>query len=173
MKISYKNTMQDIIELNFYILNYSSFVKKILIMWICNLVFLIVVSAYALNLIYGRVSSNYKLSVLLIFTLSIILIPKIMKWNMSRKVINRVNEYKSKNIFRNTTLTLDDEGITKEDDLKNTRLSWKIIQKVIVKENQIFIFTNALHAIIVPLKAFDSIAEKNSFLEFVYKNVNK
>ena len=173
MKIFYKNTMQDLIDLNLYILKNSSVIKKMLITYICYCFILVVIGAMLLYVALGRITPLYIVSTLLIFILSIVFMPKYIKWRRTKQVIKMVNEDKSGNMLSNTTLILDDKGITRDSSISSSKLDWKVVQKVSVTEKHIFIFINSISALIIPLEVFHSISEKESFLQIIHKNIKQ
>lgn len=170
MKISYKNSIQDIIDLNLYVNCKSPSAKKSLKISRFCVPIPFIVGGICLYLIFGRVLLRYIVIAASISILIIIFLPKINKWSICRQV-SKDNE--DKNMVSNTTLILDDGGITNTGGLTTTRMLWEVVQKVVITEKHILIIIDYPSIITVPLEAFNSITEKNSFLEFVYKNVNK
>ena len=154
MKISYKNNIQDIIDLNIYNVTNSSIAKRQLrislfllpAMFICYIIYLYI--------IHREISTTLLVIVIAIAILWIVFYPKSFRWRISRVVKKRVTKGKSKNLFSNTILTLDDEGITKKSDLINSKVLWLSIEKAVVTESHIFLFLNLTNAIIIPLKVF-------------------
>jgi len=170
MKISYKNNMQDIIDINIYNANNSSITKRQLRISLFLMPFAFICYLIYFYIIYREVSPTLLVGAIIISILWVVFYPKNFRWRVSRVVTKRVNEGNNKNVFSNTFLTIDDEGITKESDLINSKVLWLSIEKVVVTVNHIFIFVNFANAFIIPLKVFKSSTEKDSFLQFIYKN---
>ena len=173
MKISYKNNIQDIIDLNIYNVNNSSISKRQLRISLFLMPALFIFYISYLYIIHRGVSTTLLVVTIGLSILWIIFYPKSFRWRVSRLVTKRVKEGNGKNVFSNTVLTLDDEGITKRSDMVNSKVLWLSIEKVVVTESHVFLFLNLTNAIIIPLKVFKSLVEKERFLQFIYKNTNK
>lgn len=173
MKISYKNNLQDIIDLNIYNANNSSVTKKSFRIALFVIPLLFMGYSVFFSLKEGRISPFFTVLALVLSALWIIFYPGIFRWRVAQVVTKRVKEGQSNNLFCDTNLTLDEEGITKESEFINSKVSWSSIEKVAVTNKHIFIFINYANAFAIPLSAFSSKEEKDSFTKLVHEYTGK
>nr|WP_246583167.1 YcxB family protein [Clostridium simiarum] len=86
-----------------------------------------------------------------------------------RKLLIR-SEYKELEGFTTVdlTLTLNEEGISKESKTTQYKVPWSSVENVKVRENYICIYISCFNkpgCFIIPIKAFNDPSEKDTFLQ--------
>ncbi|WP_032123248.1 YcxB family protein [Clostridium amazonitimonense] len=101
-----------------------------------------------------------------------------MRKHLIKNVRNKLNGFPTTDL----TLTLDDEGVSKESRTTQYKVSWSNVENVKVRENYICIYISYLNRVgsfVVPLRTFNDPSEKDAFLQIFkhYKvdviNINK
>lgn len=168
MKITYKNTFEDILNLHMDTLNNDPLAKK-------RILYMQIFLPVLIMAIYFLAFYKYKYSSILFIFDSlvslgwIIYYPEIFQWKVKKIFTKRINDPKNHNLFTYQSLTLTEEGITKERKGELSKFSWDTIKNIDVKSTYIYI--NATNAIVIPLSAFKDEAEKKEFLDILYKHI--
>jgi len=78
-----------------------------------------------------------------------------------------LDESKDASLSARTVLTLQPEGIYIEQDKANATLKWNGVEKVESSASHTFLYTGAANAIVIPNTAFESVAEREKFMDMV------
>lgn len=73
--------------------------------------------------------------------------------------------------YKDTRVTLSDEGIKKEIEGIETKVKWDVVEKVYVVEKNIYIrLVNAIY-INIPIRALKNDSGKDKFLQIINENI--
>ena len=169
MKIYYENTLEDLVDCNVYTTENSSAFKifsRLYTLVVCSLLILMII--FFRNIRKPLSTEILVLYLLLISIIWFLVNPEMFKKRM-RKVLIK-SERNELNGFTTTefTLTLNDEGVSRESSTTQHKVSWSSVENVKVRENYICIYIryfNKLGCFIVPIKAFNDPSEKDAFLQ--------
>ncbi|MBU5593394.1 hypothetical protein KQI89_16735 [Clostridium sp. MSJ-4] len=183
MKISYKNTRQDFIDLsinNYYKsqktsnnsekhpnYKYMSILVKFLM-----LVFIVL----GLSISYDKSNKFlicFSLLILIIYLayiVSTIINPNIFENKIVKILAKRSHKNINEDFLSTITLTLSEEGISAESDAVLFKSIWTNIEKAMITENHVSIYIkyNGVSPLFtIPLRTFNEPSEKESFLEII------
>ncbi|WP_032123249.1 YcxB family protein [Clostridium amazonitimonense] len=183
MKISYKNTKQDLIDYSIHSYYNSekssgnsekSFKNKCLSILVKFLILSLILQGLSISydksnkfLIYF---SLLMLVIYIIYILSIIINPNIFKDIMLKIIGKKTTKNIKEESLSDTTLIVSEEGISVENDAILYKTMWANIEKAMVTENHVFIYikyNGDSPLFIIPLRAFNEPSEKESFLEII------
>jgi hypothetical protein len=83
-----------------------------------------------------------------------------------RKIVDgMVGEGQNRGLFGRHRVTISPEGVTDSGELGQTSAAWRAVERVAAADEHVFIYTNALAAVIIPRRAFVGPSE---FGEFVF-----
>lgn len=69
-------------------------------------------------------------------------------------------------------MTLDDEGITDESPNELTKINWEGISKISKDAHNIYIYTSAMNAFVIPLKYFNDTDRENEIVNYLKSKVD-
>lgn len=72
-----------------------------------------------------------------------------------------------------TILRFDDEYIHETSPNTESKIKYSLVEKIVVTEKAIYIYSNYIQAYILPLNAFSEEKEKQNFLDFINSKVDK
>ena len=163
LTVHYELTKSDFVETVLYIQGKSDSIRKqrrrgFLIMFVLG-------TYIALMLL---VSYGVEFTGEILIWLSCFLVVFLFLFRRShRKQMNRLIEPEGfESTLAPTTLTLDAEGVTVENDFHFTRLKWLAITQVRENPDYLFFYTNPLTAHAVPKRAFPTPADADAFYAF-------
>lgn len=169
MKIYYENTLEDLADCNVYNIENSSAFKAF--NKIYTLAFLIIFSIMII-LVY-RIKDLLPTNILIIGLVLIGLLcfltnPKRYKKRMRKLLIESERNELNGFITVDLTLTLNEEGVSRESKTTQYKVPWSNVENVKVIENYIYIYiryTDSLGCFAVPIKTFKDSSEKDTFLQ--------
>ena len=84
----------------------------------------------------------------------------------TRKTVERMlDEGENKGLFGEHRITLTPEGVNDSSDFHKKLTSWDAVERVAVTDQHLFVYTNAIEAVIVPRRSFPNEASFTSFVE--------
>lgn len=86
-----------------------------------------------------------------------------VRTNMMKQANKVAENPENSSIFSPVTLTVNESGIVVKDELKEAKYQWGSIIKKLESQNYYFLFINAIQAIIIPKRVFNSAEEKSEF----------
>jgi hypothetical protein len=105
------------------------------------------------------------LTILLLFLLGgTLLIQMLIPWFADRKVRRLFKRSEGKAEFQWRRLTLSSEGLHSVSEHADGIMKWPAIEKIVVTDEHLFLYTSPTAAIIVPKRAFE---EEWQFTDFV------
>lgn len=170
LKISYKNSIEDMVAFGVFNIKNSPSSQKAFKIALFFIPFLIL----SLLVFYYFILSDYPI-ILVLCMLSFALLwfifyPRIYYWKIKKAIIGIYRE--SNDILVDLTLTLNENGIIKETAKDIYKISWSNITKVELISNYILVYINSLNVFIIPLRIFKTSIERDSFLKYIYQNTN-
>lgn len=88
-----------------------------------------------------------------------------------------LDEGKNADMLGNQSLTLTEDGIVNVSNFSESKTNWGTVENVVETKEHIFIYISAVMAYIIPIRAFQSINQKNEFISslnyFIDKNKAK
>ncbi|HET6847196.1 MAG TPA: YcxB family protein, partial [Anaerolineales bacterium] len=72
-------------------------------------------------------------------------------------------------LFGPQTLSISADGILARNRSSESKIKWAAVQQVAESKRQLFLFTSAIGAVVIPKNCFKSDAEKQAFLQLVDK----
>lgn len=75
-------------------------------------------------------------------------------------------------VFSDNYVTVSDNGLEIKKNTADSKYTWEAIVRKSETPGYYFLFLNAIHAIIVPKRAFSSATEKNEFEQLLTKNLS-
>ncbi|MGL5353576.1 MAG: YcxB family protein [Clostridium sp.] len=93
---------------------------------------------------------------------------------LDKSLLRMIKDQYSKNIeyIKDTTITLNEDNLTKDVEGCHLRFDWTVVDKVFVTENHIFIKLTTATFIMVPLRFFNSKEEQDIFLKFIDAHIS-
>lgn len=170
MKIKYKNTVDDLIELNFF-LNTKLKDRKLKNYFLKYgyILIIIFVSIWYFN--YNYEDKYLFLIIAIILSLIwLILQPIIVKIELRNRFKNKYisNEY----LYNERILKLKTDKVILLKNENKTELSFKDISNITIYKNRIFIFKENFNIFaIIPIKSFSNDNEKDIFINTIKKNL--
>lgn len=96
----------------------------------------------------------------------IFVIPYI-KWRTANLSQRLLREGRNAGFYGQCTLSLEDDGIRETKESGDTIRKWSAVEKVVVTADYLFVYTSGIEAFVVPLHAFSSSDEVNSFHQYI------
>ncbi|NMA96108.1 MAG: YcxB family protein [Clostridiales bacterium] len=171
MEIKYQLTKDDYIDFNLYHMEHSaSFKRSIFIQrYIVSLIFLIMPFALKSS---TDIPFWYWLTICsIVYLVWVIFYNRYMRWNTARRLSKMVDEGKNKDMLGERSLKVFEEGIMQTNELNESKVAWKSIERIAESKSHIFIYTSAVSSYIVPLRAFDDKEQKEEFLRILKTHV--
>ncbi|MBU5593427.1 YcxB family protein [Clostridium sp. MSJ-4] len=173
MKISYKNTKEDLMDFIVDLVYNSE--KYFSDKWKFTLQKIILLCLIIEGLIFTYTKHNkflfyFIVLILILYIIFIITKPNTFKDRMVKELAKKTNKNIKEDSFTNTTLILSEEGISVEDSSLSYKTPWSNIEKAVITENHIFIYikySSNFNLFIIPLRTFNEPSEKESFLEII------
>lgn len=173
MEITYQLTKEDCIAFNVHHMGYSPTLKRALFIqrYIASLVFLILPFILKGS---SDIPFPYWLSVFVIVYIAwVVFYNRYMEWNITRKISKMVDEGKNSNMLGERTLKLVEDGMIQSSSLSESKTTWDAIVDVIETGEHIFIYTSSLAGYVIPVEVFDTVAEKDEFLNIVRAHIEE
>ncbi len=164
MTIQYDLTKEDYIAFNMHHIKSSKTVKKTLFIQQYVLAIIYLIIPFILADITGESLMFWLIPFIIIFILWIAFYPRYFKGYMKKNIIKMLSEGKNENIFGPVSLILEETGVREVTRAGESKANWSSIERVEENQDYIFMYTSAVAAAIVPLRAFTNIEEKNEFL---------
>ncbi len=170
MEIKYINTENDFACMYIYIVKNSKAFKIIM-----NLLFFIAIVMFSMDY-FSRTLNTFNVKNLLflvlfisISILEVSVIKYLLLFLLKRFYLKRLRE-SSKNEFNvETTLTLTETEIIKQNIYSNIKMKFILIKRIIVDKKYLFILTGSMEGFVIPLSIFKNNEEKNTFLYYLNK----
>ncbi|QDU10180.1 YcxB family protein [Gimesia aquarii] len=99
--------------------------------------------------------------------LFVILVSQSFKWGTRKLIKDMVIEGQNSQFYSNCSISFDDTGISESSSSGNTIRNWSAVQRIVVSNDHIFVYTSSLEAFIVPKRAFDTDDRFNAFLQSI------
>lgn len=96
--------------------------------------------------------------------LYLIYFPWAYRRNIRNVMARMVTEGQNRGLFCHHEVTISPDGITESNEFVQTTSAWRAVERVAHNSGYIFIYTNAVAAIIIPRRAFAASTEFDEFL---------
>lgn len=163
-KISYELTARDYMDFNFYHLNNSKSMKKL----VFTQRFIIPLFYFAFPFILSRSTNisfmNWMLMSVGLYILWVWTSPRKMQGSITKKINKALKEGKLEKLLGEHTITLNDEGIVDSGKGGEAKAPWNSIYDVTEGKDHVYIFINDTKAYIIPNRAFVKEQLKHDFL---------
>lgn len=165
MKIEYNVTLDDLLDFNMYHCTNSQTVKQSLFnqRYLTPVFFLAI--PFLLNYFEGESLAFVLPPFIAMSVLWIVFYPRYFMRHIKKNVTKALSEGENKGIVGYHTLTITSEEIVETSKVRETKSRWSSVQKVISTGNNILIYTSAMGAIIIPLRAFESKEQTEEFIQ--------
>jgi hypothetical protein len=90
--------------------------------------------------------------------------PWVYRRKLRKIVAGMVSEGRNRGLFSRHSVTISPEGVADVSEYGQTSTAWRAVERVAATDENVYIYTNALAAVIVPRRAF---AGPSQFEEFV------
>lgn len=171
MEIKYVNTENDFAYMYIYIIKNSKHFKIIM-----NFIFFISIVMFSIDYFsINLIAFDLKNLLFLIFFISMgileaFTIKYLLLFLLKKFYLRRLKE-SSKNEFNvETTLTLTETEIIKQNIYSNIKMKFILIKRIILDKKYIFILTGSMEGFVIPLSAFRDNEEKTNFLNYLNNN---
>ncbi|KMT21879.1 YcxB family protein [Clostridium cylindrosporum] len=173
MNIKFELTKQDYIDFNIFHLSYSDSIRKSLFIqrYIVSLIFLVVPFVFA---DFSTIPLWYWLiGFVAIYIGWVSFYPRYIKGVVSKRTSKMIDEGNNVGIIGHGSLTLNDNGIEGKGEHSESKTNWSAVENVAETKNHIFIYISGVSAYIVPVRGFNSVGEKNEFIDKINYFINK
>ena len=167
MMISYKLTEQDFIDFNVYHMNNSKTMKKTVLMQRLFGPLSFIIGIFVAYKITDIPLWYWSICFAIAAVLWFALYPKMLERRIRKQVKKMLSEGQNKILLSDTTLTVNEEGIKCTTEYNETNTKFSAINKVEITNKHIFVYNNAVSAIIIPLSAFETQNEVDKFHGFL------
>lgn len=167
MKVQYELTKEDYISFNMHHLNNSKTGKQALLKqrFIVPMVYIFI------PFILARITSISLLFWLLPFLILIVLwiafYPRYFRSYTRKNIIKMLDEGKNEAMFGTVSLELKELGMVEDSKLGESKINWSSVEKIDETKDYIYIYISSINAIVIPMRTFSSIKEKNEFLSLI------
>ncbi|MBK1810537.1 YcxB family protein [Clostridium sp. YIM B02505] len=166
MKISYINTVEDLVSFNKKAKsNYNKNIKVIFTSIVPLITILYLIYDY---LYFDQGISSFSIGAFIFCLLWIILYPKLLDITYKKRLISKLDTIN----FEPLTLELSEEGLTKISSSSNHKFEWKSVDNIITTKDHIFIYLNTNNGLAISLSSFSSSIETQSFIKYLYDHLN-
>lgn len=170
MEVKYKNTVEDLIELNFY-LNMKLKDRRLKNYFFKYGYILIILPAFIWYFNYNYENLYiFSIFAIILSILWLTFVPIIIKFELKHKLEKNyiTNEY----LYSKRVLKIKNNKIVMFKNDNKSELSFQNISNVIIYKKRILIFEQNFNIFaIVPIKSFSNDFEKNKFLNEIKKNL--
>ena len=90
-----------------------------------------------------------------------------IKWRTGNLSKRMLSEGSNAGFYGECSLSLDADGIRESKTSGDTVRKWSAVEKIIVTQEYIFIYTSGIEAFVVPRRAFSSSTDFNAFVQHV------
>lgn len=165
MEVQFTLTKQDLIDFNLYHLSHSPTVKRQRIG--------LLLPGLLWSLFWLWVSIDDDKTWQNILTLKPLIIGGFLyiatllllwRWSVKRQLQRLLDEGENKGLFTPQRVILSEEGIATIDELSTYTAKWQTVEKIIATDDCIYLYVNAVSAVIVPKRFF---ANDAAFGDFV------
>ena len=165
MTISYNLTRDDKLQFVLYYLKHSPSCRKSRGRYIA---FIFLVSLIV-SIIQLRDSNlpTIVVSMIIFGLLTFVVAPIYYDWMAKRRINIMLKEDKNASFLTPTTLNIEQDGLYIDQDKVIATIKWNGIEKIDTTASHIFLYTSAANAITIPNAAFESVAEREKFLDMV------
>ncbi|QAA31104.1 YcxB family protein [Clostridium manihotivorum] len=168
MKVSFTNTVKDMVELNMQA-KPSSGSERVKIFFIALIPLIVIIGFIYDYYCLGLGFSYWYVAEFIFCILWVIFFP--MLGNLSAKLFLTFRLRKT--AFHPLTIELSDEGITKYSNSSSSyKFEWASVLSIITTDNYIFIYIDPTIGYSIPLSAFSSDEEKNHFIKYLYDHID-
>lgn len=168
MELEFERTPQDVIDFNLYHLEHSAVSRRErltqrLLAALLTAAFVLMLSLWPsgqLNaLIWGAAG----------FTASVIFLiyPMLLRQVTLGRLKQLIREGNNDTLFGPQTLSISADGILARNRSSESKIQWAAVQQVAESKRQLFLFTSAIGALVIPKNCFKTEADKQSFLQLV------
>ena len=175
MKIKYKNSIDDLVQLNMSIFKRDLVIQKRLKIKYAIVPIIIIVDFFVVSWLTGFVRNKIT-NLFLIFCLIIIIpwllfYPRFAEFQYKKILIKRLKN-NIKNDF-DLIVTIDKSGIREESQNGNVTYYWDKVEEVKDIGTHIFIYISNLNAIVIPSNSFRDEREKNELIKIINENIKR
>jgi hypothetical protein len=112
------------------------------------------------------------INVFILWVILLLFRKKYFLYGIRRKLKKVFSFEKNKNYFESTKLISNERGLKLITSLSEKIYNWESIKKVNLIDNYIFIMTSTHDDILIPIKSFESLEQKDLFLNNIVENTN-
>jgi hypothetical protein len=170
MELEFERTPQDVIDFNLYHMEHSDVSRRELLTQ--RVLASLLTAAFVLGLsLWPPARFNALMLGAAVFTGVVIyfIYPVLVRQSTLGRLRKLVREGKNDTLFGRQTVTILSEGILARNQSAESKIQWAAVQQVAESERQLFLFTSAISALIIPKNCFKSEADTQAFLQLVDK----
>ncbi|MBF8984094.1 YcxB family protein [Lutibacter sp. B2] len=164
MKIYYQLTEQDYVDFNLFHMNNSKSLKKSILVQRLIGPLIFIMSCFIAPKITNMPLWYWTSIMVVMSMLWFAFYPKQIERRCKKQVLKMLSEGQNRSLLAKGTLLVDEKGIIKSNEYGESNLKWNTINKIEVTNRHIFIYQNAISAIVVPLSSFGTKEEKEQFI---------
>ena len=173
MKLSYKQTIQDVINFNIHhhktsknsrraILNFRIIMS---IIYLLFLIFFLRKGFDTSSVIISIIVSAYFLPIIIFY-------PKYQLWYVKRTVLKMIKEGNNKGMLGDQQIEFGEDIIIETDSVTKTEYSYSGIERLSESDEYFFLYTNALRAITMKKGLFETEKAVNEFRQFIQSKIS-
>lgn len=163
MKIKYNLTEDDYVNFNIYHLKNSSSLKRSIMInrFLTPLIFLVM--PFVLGNISNISFGYWAVIFVLTYILWVVLYEKNLYKINKKRIIKMLKENSNEGLLGEKTLEVDEKQIKSIDKSGESTIYIKTIKNIVEDKEYIFVYTNSVEAIVIPLRAFSNNEDKEKF----------
>ena len=161
---------QDVIDFNLYHLEHSDASRRErltqqLLASLVSAAFVLALSLWPSGRINALMLGAAALAAVVIFLIYPVLLRKATRGRLKQLIREGNND----TLFGPQTLSISADGILARNRSSESRIKWAALQQVVEGKKQLFLFTSAIGALVIPKNCFTSEADMQNFLQLVDK----
>ncbi len=168
MILHYMLSNEDYIKFNLFHFGNSPVIKR------QRLLLLIVMPVIMLSLVFfliDRWDATTLVPIALLTVVWFFLYPRLVNRAIARNVNKLINEGQTNEFIGERSLTLQDSAMRIESQGRVAEIAYANIQRIAEDADRIYIYIGAISAVIIPVSAFASNADKQGFLNTLKQKV--
>ncbi|MEX0701623.1 MAG: YcxB family protein [Planctomycetales bacterium] len=171
MTIEYEQTPEDVVAFNLFHMEHSPAAR-----WNYRKVRLIRMAwwfvggsgLWCFAIVLGYQSLEAGLYVIPFYALGLVdlfLYPRAYRGSIIKLVSGMCRERNNRGLFGTQQITLSADGVSNGNAFERSAASWDSIEEVAVSSDYVYIYRNAIDAVIIPRRAFPTEIEFDGFIE--------
>jgi len=163
--LHYKLTEQEYLDYNFYT-NWLASNKKprrLIYYYLTPLLYLVIMGFLFYKPEKGGFD-NISVTIGLIGLIALMLVTRFrIRGRFDKQILKMINTSPPDTVLPETELTISETGISGKTKIAEVKYPWNAFQKRITVNNCCYLYINAGHALVIPLRALKTVEEKEAF----------